>query len=106
MSNILNIATAIVMAGLAATGTAHAAHGRLVAHPDYAGRMQPKDAPLPHPGPWPIYDWREHQPTQYQLHAMHLHDLTPNDAREVDRLYNQLESSSSRILRQEPALVQ
>ena len=28
-----------------------------------------------------------------------------NQAQEVDRLYNQLESSSSRILKQEPALV-
>jgi hypothetical protein len=40
-----------------------------------------KDAPLPHSGPWPIYDWRNHQPTRRQLHAMHMHDLTPNEAR-------------------------
>jgi hypothetical protein len=64
-----------------------------------------KDAPLPHPGPWPIYDWRNHQPTRRQLHAMHMHDLTPNEAREVDRLYDQLESSSAKILRQQPGLM-
>jgi hypothetical protein len=106
MSNILKTATAILMFGLAATGAAHAAQANFLAQPGYADRAQPKDVPLPHPGPWPIYDWREHQPTRYQLDAMHLHDLTPNDAREVDRLYNQLESSSARILKQEPALVQ
>jgi Spy/CpxP family protein refolding chaperone len=64
-----------------------------------------KDAPQPHPGPWPIYDWRNHQPTRHQLDAMHMHDLAPNEAREVDRLYDQLESSSARILKQQPALV-
>jgi Spy/CpxP family protein refolding chaperone len=64
-----------------------------------------KDAPVSHPGPWPIYDWRNHQPTRHQLHTMHMHDLTPNEAREVDRLYDQLESSSARILKQQPALV-
>ena len=105
MSNILNTATAIVMLGLAATGAAYAAHGHFATPAGYAGGMQPGDAPPPHPGPWPIYDWREHQPTQHELHAMHLHDVTPNEAREVDRLYDQLESSSARILRQHPALV-
>jgi hypothetical protein len=59
----------------------------------------------PHHGAWPIYDWRDHQPTQDQLNALHLHDVTPNEAQEVDRLYNQLESTSTRILKQEPALV-
>jgi hypothetical protein len=58
-----------------------------------------------HHGAWPIYDWRDHQPTQDQLNALHLRDVTPNQAREVDRLYNELQSSSSRILKQEPALV-
>jgi hypothetical protein len=59
----------------------------------------------PHHGAWPIYDWRDHQPTQDQLNALHLHDVTPNEAQEVDRLYKELESSSSRILKREPALV-
>jgi hypothetical protein len=64
-----------------------------------------KDAPLPHPGPCPIYDWRNHRPTRHQLHAMHMHDLIPNEAREVGRLYDKLESNSARIPGQRPALV-
>jgi hypothetical protein len=64
-----------------------------------------KNARLPHDDAWPIYDWHDHQPTQDQLNTLHLRDVTPNQAREVDRLYNELESSSSRILKQEPALV-
>lgn len=68
-------------------------------------RLFGKNARLPHHGAWLIYDWHGHQPTQDQLNALHLRDVTPNQAREVDRLYNQLESSSSRILKQEPALV-
>jgi hypothetical protein len=59
----------------------------------------------PHHGAWPIYDWRDHQPTQDQLNALRLHDVTPNEAQELDRLYNQLQSTSTRILKQEPALV-
>ena len=62
------------------------------------------DAPV-HPGPWPIYDWRDHQATQGELNADHLHDVTPNQAKEVDKLYNQLLSSSHKILKDEPALV-
>jgi hypothetical protein len=63
------------------------------------------DAPPIHQGPWPIYDWRDHQPTQGELNANHLHDVTPNQAHEVDRLYDQLMSSSNKILKDEPALV-
>jgi hypothetical protein len=63
------------------------------------------DAPPVHQGPWPIYDWRDHQPTQGELNADHLHDVTPNQAQEVDRLYDQLLSSSDKLLKQEPALV-
>ena len=68
-----------------------------------------------HPGPWPIHHWRHQQPTEDELNALHQQDVTPNEhqqeftpteAREVDELYNQLESSSERILKEEPALVQ
>jgi hypothetical protein len=59
-----------------------------------------------HPGPWPIHDWRHQQPTEDELNAMHQQDVTPTEAREVDELYNQLESSSERILKEEPALEQ
>jgi hypothetical protein len=62
-----------------------------------------KGAPLPHQGTWPINNWHNHQPTQDQLNALHPHDVTPDQAREVDRLYDQLLSSSARILSQHPA---
>ena len=54
-----------------------------------------QDAPQLHQGDWPIYNGRDHQPTQDQLNALHLQDVTPNQAREVDRLYDQLETNSS-----------
>jgi hypothetical protein len=50
-----------------------------------------KGAPLPHQGTWPINNWHNHQPTQDQLNALHPHDVTPDQAREVDRLGGQPE---------------
>jgi hypothetical protein len=47
-----------------------------------------KNARLPHDDAWPIYDWHDHQPTQDQLSALHLRDVTRNQARGLDRLYN------------------
>jgi hypothetical protein len=63
-----------------------------------------EDAPL-HSGPWPIQNWHEQQPTDDELRARHLHDVSPDEAEEVDRLYDELMSRSKRILRDEPALV-
>ena len=51
-----------------------------------------------HPGPWPIWNWRNHQPTQRELDELHKHDLSPEQVREVDRLYMQLEGSTPNIL--------
>jgi len=48
------------------------------------------DKPVHHPTPWPIWHWHNHQPTRAQLHALHEHDVTPAEAREIDRLYDQL----------------
>jgi hypothetical protein len=62
------------------------------------------DAPLPHQGTCPINNWHNHRPTQDQLNALHLHDVTPDQAREIDRLYDRLLSSSARIFSQHPAL--
>ena len=64
-----------------------------------------RDAPPLHHGPWPIYNGFNHQPTQDELRALHRQDVTPDQAREIDRLYDQLLSSSEKILRQHPALV-
>jgi hypothetical protein len=64
-----------------------------------------KDAPPLHQGSSPIYNGFNHQPTQDKLRALHRQDVTPDQAREIDRLYDQLLSSSEKILRQHPALV-
>jgi Spy/CpxP family protein refolding chaperone len=65
-----------------------------------------EDAPPPfHQGPWPIYHGRQHQPTQDELNAQHQQDVTPDQAGDVDRLYDQLLSNSEKILKQHPALV-
>jgi hypothetical protein len=54
-------------------------------------------------GPWPIYNGLNHQPTQNELRALHHQDITPDEAHEIDRLYDQLLSNSEKILRQHPA---
>jgi hypothetical protein len=64
-----------------------------------------KDAPPLHQPPWPIYNGFNHQPTQDELGALHQQDVPPDQAQEIDRLYDQLLSSSEKILRQHPALV-
>ena len=43
-----------------------------------------------HKGPWPIRNGRNYQPTESELRSSHLQDVTPDQAREIDRLYNQL----------------
>jgi hypothetical protein len=58
-----------------------------------------KDAPLLHQGPWPIYNGFDRQPTRDELRALHQHDVTPDQAHEVDRLYDQLLSSSDSVQR-------
>ena len=55
-----------------------------------------KTVPTSHPGPWPIRHWHQLQPRADQLHAMHVDDLTPQEARKVDQLYRELEGRSLR----------
>ena len=43
-----------------------------------------------HKGPWPIRNGRNYQPTENELRSSHLQDVTPGEAREIDRLYDQL----------------
>jgi len=49
-----------------------------------------EQAPPVHKGPWPIRNGRNYQPTENELRALHLQDVTPDEARVIDRLYNQL----------------
>jgi len=60
-----------------------------------------QNQPLVHQDDWPISNWHDHQPTQDELNALHRRDVTPNEAQEVDRLYNQLESGSTGVDRQQ-----
>ena len=57
----------------------------LLANVAYAEQVPPI-----HRGPWPIRDGRNYQPTENELRSSHLQDVTPGEAREIDRLYNQL----------------
>jgi len=56
-----------------------------------------EDSPLLHKGPWPIRNGRNYQPTEHALRALHLEDVTPDQAREIDRLYDQLLSGSDKV---------
>ena len=57
-----------------------------------------QDSPLFHRGPWPIHDGFNHQPTWNELRALNHQDVTPDAARVIDRLYDQLRSDSDKIL--------
>jgi hypothetical protein len=57
-----------------------------------------QDSPLFHRGPWPIHDGFNHQPTWNELRALNRQDVTPDAARVIDRLYDQLTSDSEKIL--------
>lgn len=61
--------------------------------------------PALHQTPWPIYHGRQHQPTQDELKTQHQQDVTPDQAGDIDPLYNQLLSNSDKLLKQHPALV-
>jgi hypothetical protein len=49
-----------------------------------------EQAPPIHKGPWPIRNGHNYQPTEKELRLLHLQDVTPDEAREIDRLYDQL----------------
>jgi hypothetical protein len=60
-------------------------------------------APVGHSGPWPIHNGLNHQPTQDELRALHQQDVTSDQAHEIDRLYDELLSTSDKILGRRPA---
>jgi hypothetical protein len=57
----------------------------LLANVGYADQASPV-----HKGPWPIRNGHNYQPTENELRSSHLQDVTPDEAREIDRLYDQL----------------
>ena len=46
-------------------------------------------------GSWPIENGFNRQPTQSELRALHEQDVPASDARELDRLYDELMSSGT-----------
>lgn len=56
-----------------------------------------QDSPLFHRAPWPIHDGVNHQPTWNELRALNHQDVTPDAARVIDRLYDQLTSDREKI---------
>jgi hypothetical protein len=62
-----------------------------------------EDASSLHKGPWPIRNGRDYQPTEHELRALHQDDVTPRQAREIDRLYDQLLASSQNVRNRHPA---
>ena len=70
---------------------AHEAHPP--AQPARAAALDAADAegaPPLHKGPWPIRNGLNYQPNEQELRALHQEDVTPGQAREIDRLYDQL----------------
>jgi len=51
-----------------------------------------EDAPV-HQRRWPIHHGFKHQPTQYDLRALHQPDVTRGQAQETDQLYDRLMSN-------------
>ena len=63
-----------------------------------------RDGPRSHASPWPIYNGFDHQPTENELRALHEQDVTPAQADEIDKLYDQLMSADKKILGSHPKL--
>jgi hypothetical protein len=59
-----------------------------------ANSASAEGAPLLHEGPWPIRNGHNYQPTERELRTLHLQDVTPDQARAIDRLYNELLANS------------
>jgi hypothetical protein len=55
-------------------------------------RVCPGGPPV-HRGDSPIHKWHKYQPTQDDLEKLDTQDITRKEAKQVNRLYNQLEST-------------
>jgi hypothetical protein len=61
-----------------------------------------EDAPV-HQRSWPIHKGFKHQPTRYEMRALHQQDVTRGQAQETDQLYERLMSTGIQILGKRPA---
>jgi hypothetical protein len=59
-----------------------------LANAGYAAQVPPV-----HKGPWPIHNGHNTQPTEMELRSLHVQDVTPDQAREIERLYGELLTS-------------
>jgi hypothetical protein len=53
-------------------------------------------------GPWPIRNGHNYQPTERELEDLKLQDVTPDQAREIDRLYDELLGDSEKAGKRHP----
>lgn len=65
--------------------------GAALSFPGTLGFAQ--DASPPHQGVGPVHNWRKYQATQDDPNDLDLQDVTRKQAQEIDRIYNQLEST-------------
>jgi hypothetical protein len=62
-----------------------------------------EDAPSLRKGSWPIRNGHNYQPTQRELRDLHREDVTSEEARKIDRLYDELMTNSEKIRKRYPA---
>lgn len=93
---LLSAASSLLL--FATSGSAEVSSGE-VGHPAGCARC----SELVHQGPWPIANGFDRQPTQNELRALDQQDVTPAQAQEIDRLYDQLMSGSDQMLKRRPA---
>jgi hypothetical protein len=86
------------MSGKTAFGVALALASLLL-----AGTGSAEDSSPLHEGPWPIRNGHNYQPTDHELRSLQLEDVTPDQAREIDRLYDQLLARSENVHNRHPA---
>ena len=54
-------------------------------------------------GSWPIRNGHNYQPTENELKGLNREDVTPSQAREIDRLYDQLLANGEKPRNRRPA---
>jgi hypothetical protein len=62
-----------------------------------------QDDPSLRKRPWPIRNGHNYQPTENELRDLHQQDVPPDQAREIDRLYDQLLASGEKPRNRRPA---